>query len=97
MHITVSFADGSPARISSINTALRHFRPSFIHIWELKTFWHEKLICEDDVEVRTLADTTDAGSGGWVMLLIPQPPDRRTRISGVGVAHLFCLFSPIGI
>lgn len=76
MHITVSFADGSPARISSINTALRHFRPSFIHIWELKTFWHEKLICEDDVEVRSLGDTTDAGSGRWVMLLIPQPPDR---------------------
>ena len=50
MHITMSFADGSPARISSINTALRHFRPSFIHIWELKTFWHEKTICEDDVE-----------------------------------------------
>lgn len=52
MHITMSFADGSPARISSINTALRHFRPSFIHIWELKTFWHERIICEDDVEVR---------------------------------------------
>ena len=51
MHITMSFADGSPARISSINTALRHFRPSFIHIWELKTFWHERIICEDDVEV----------------------------------------------
>ncbi|CAM9520378.1 unnamed protein product, partial [Hapterophycus canaliculatus] len=56
MHITMSFADGSPARISSINTALRHFRPSFIHIWELKTFWHEKIICEDDVEVHTFED-----------------------------------------
>ncbi|CAM9341794.1 unnamed protein product [Pylaiella littoralis] len=56
MHITMSFADGSPARISSINTALRHFRPSFVHIWELKTFWHEKVICEDDVEVHTFED-----------------------------------------
>ncbi|CAM9132139.1 unnamed protein product [Ectocarpus fasciculatus] len=56
MHITMSFADGSPARISSINAALRHFRPSFIHIWELKTFWHEKAICEDDVEVHTFED-----------------------------------------
>lgn len=55
MHITMSFADGSPARISSINTALRHFRPSFVHIWELKTFWHEKVICEDDVEVRPVS------------------------------------------
>ncbi|CAN0427409.1 unnamed protein product, partial [Ectocarpus sp. 12 AP-2014] len=56
MHITMSFADGSPARISSINAALRHFKPSFIHIWELKTFWHEKAICEDDVEVHTFED-----------------------------------------
>lgn len=54
MHITMSFADGSPARISSVNTALRPFRPSFIHIWELKTFWNEKIICEDDIEVRSL-------------------------------------------
>lgn len=60
MHITMSFADGSPARISSINTALRHFRPSFIHIWELKTFWHEKAICEDDVEASSSAPVETA-------------------------------------
>jgi hypothetical protein len=39
--ITISFADGSPARISAINASLRPYRPSFVHMWELKTFWHD--------------------------------------------------------
>lgn len=49
--ITISFADGSPARISAINAALRPYRPSFMHTWELKTFWHHAKMCLDDVEV----------------------------------------------
>ncbi|CAM9747199.1 unnamed protein product [Discosporangium mesarthrocarpum] len=65
MHITMSFADGSPARISSINAALRPYRPSYIHIWELKTFWKEARICEDDVEVHTFED---------IDMLPPVPP-----------------------
>lgn len=72
MHITMSFADGSPARISSINTALRHFRPSFIHIWELKTFWHEKVICEDDVEASL--------SRFGIVLASPERASRRPRV-----------------
>lgn len=56
MHLTISFADGSPARISAINSSLRHYRPSFMHIWELKTFWHEGRICEEDIEVHTFED-----------------------------------------
>eukprot|EP00611_Tribonema_gayanum_P025851 TRINITY_DN5_c1_g3_i2.p1 TRINITY_DN5_c1_g3~~TRINITY_DN5_c1_g3_i2.p1 ORF type:complete len:770 (-),score=258.58 TRINITY_DN5_c1_g3_i2:112-2421(-) len=60
MHLTISFADGSPARISSINASLRHYRPSYMHIWELKTFWHEGRICEDDVEAHTFEDIETA-------------------------------------
>ena len=77
MHITMSFADGSPARISSINTALRHFRPSFIHIWELKTFWHERIICEDDVEVRRAGGR--ARQKKTMMLVLLKSPTRAYR------------------
>ncbi len=52
MRLTVSFADGSPARISAINASLRPYRPTFMHIWELKTLWNEGRVSEDDVEVR---------------------------------------------
>lgn len=49
--LTISFADGSPARISAINAALRPYRPSFMHTWELKTFWHHAKMCLEDVEI----------------------------------------------
>ena len=48
--VTLSFADGSPARTHAIQTALRIFRPTYFHIWQLKTFWHERKIVDDDVE-----------------------------------------------
>lgn len=54
--ITISFADGSPARISAINASLRPYRPSFVHMWELKTFWHHARMCLEDVEVHTFED-----------------------------------------
>ena len=64
LRITVSFADGSPARISAIHAALRPYKPTFMHIWQLQTFWHERKMCRDDVEVLSFADvdTTPAVS-----------------------------------
>lgn len=50
LNVTLSFADGSSARISAINASLRHYRPSFMHYWQLKTFWHQAKICWDDIE-----------------------------------------------
>ena len=49
LHVTMSFADGSSARISAINAALRIYRPSYLHFWQLKTFWHNGTISEDDI------------------------------------------------
>ena len=40
LHVTMSFADGSSARINSINAALRIYKPYYFHFWQLKTFWH---------------------------------------------------------
>ena len=48
--LTLSFADGSSARISAINAALKPYRPNYMHFWQLKTFWSEAKICDDDIE-----------------------------------------------
>jgi len=48
--VTLSFADGSSARVSAINASLKHYRPDYMHFWQLKTFWSELKLCDDDVE-----------------------------------------------
>lgn len=50
-HLTLSFADGAPARTHAIQAALRTYRPTYFHVWQLKTFWHESKISSDDIEV----------------------------------------------
>jgi len=47
--VTLSFADGAPARTHAIQTSLRAYKPSTMHFYELKTFWYETKICDDDV------------------------------------------------
>jgi cytidine deaminase len=32
------------------------FRPTYFHIWQLKTFWHERKIVDDDVEVHSFEE-----------------------------------------
>lgn len=44
LKITISFADGSSARISAINASLKNYRPSYMHFWVLKTFWRERKV-----------------------------------------------------
>ncbi|KAL7563302.1 hypothetical protein ACA910_016662 [Epithemia clementina (nom. ined.)] len=51
LSVTLSFADGSSARTYAIQAGLRQYRPTFFHFWQLKTFWHESKIVDDDIEV----------------------------------------------
>jgi hypothetical protein len=60
LKLTLSFADGSTARISAINASLKYFtypsfpylcfllflfcRPNYMHFWILKSFWREKKV-----------------------------------------------------
>lgn len=53
MSVTLSAADGSTARTHAIRECLRPFRPAFFHFWQLKTFWHETKIVDDDLEVHS--------------------------------------------
>lgn len=54
--VTLSYADGSPARNYAIQAALRPYRPTYYHCWQLKTFWHESKIVDSDIEVHSFED-----------------------------------------
>ena len=41
LHTTLSITDGPPARVSAIHASLRSFSPDCLHMWQLKSFWHE--------------------------------------------------------
>ncbi|KAG7400002.1 hypothetical protein PHYBOEH_007343 [Phytophthora boehmeriae] len=49
-HVTIAYADGPPARLSALNASLRMYKPSYLHIWQLKTFWHERKLSMADVD-----------------------------------------------
>jgi cytidine deaminase len=53
MRVTLSFADGSPARTHAIQASLRPYKPTYFHFWQLKTFWHESKVVDDDIEVHS--------------------------------------------
>jgi len=54
--VTYSFADGSAARSHAIQAALRPYRPTYFHFWQLKTFWHESKITVEDIEVHSFEE-----------------------------------------
>jgi hypothetical protein len=56
MSVTLSFADGSPARNHAIQAALRTYKPTYFHCWQLKTFWHESKIVDSDIEVHSFEE-----------------------------------------
>lgn len=49
-HVTIAYTDGPPARLSALNASLRIYEPSYLHIWQLKTFWHERKLSMADVD-----------------------------------------------
>jgi cytidine deaminase len=54
--VAYSFADGSAARSHAIQAALRPYRPTYFHFWQLKTFWHESKITDEDIEVHSFEE-----------------------------------------
>ena len=56
MTLCLSFADGSSARINAMSASLKYYKPTYIHFWQIKTFWRKMQICEDDVEWHTFEE-----------------------------------------
>ena len=80
MNVTLSFADGSPARNHAIQAALRAYKPTYFHCWQLKTFWHESKIVDSDIEVHSFEemetlppiDITNITKNSTTMQQLPQ-------------------------
>ena len=68
LHLTISLADGAPARISALNASLRSYRPDYLHIWRMKTYWDSQVLCEEDVEFHSFKK------------LEMRPPIHRTQL-----------------
>ena len=81
--VAISFADGAPARVSTIHKSLRLYRPTCMYVWQLKTFWEQRVLSEDDVEVlpfeaaETVPATPTAEATGDVRVLVAEV--RRLR------------------
>jgi len=53
LRMTVGLTDGSPARLAALNASLRAFHPNYLHMWQLKTFWHEYKFLSSDILYQT--------------------------------------------
>ena len=40
---------GAPARIAALNASLRPYRPNYLHLWRLKTYWDSDTLSEQAV------------------------------------------------
>ena len=56
MKIAVALTDGTPARLAAITASLRNYRPIFLHMWQLKSFWYSRLVSDSDVDTQTFED-----------------------------------------
>lgn len=50
LHTTMSLTDGAPARVTAIASALRSYKPDYLHMYELKSFWHSASVQLQDVD-----------------------------------------------
>lgn len=58
--VALSFADGAPARTHAIQASLRPYKPIYYHFWQLKTFWHDSKLCDEDIEVHPFEEMETA-------------------------------------
>ena len=55
MNVTLSLCDGPPARMAALSAGLRWYKPSTLHMWQLKSFWHEGSMLEEVVHMQSFA------------------------------------------
>ena len=56
MHVTLALTDGAPARVQALQACLRNYRPVFLHVWQLKSFWHDRTLTVEDLDIQTFED-----------------------------------------
>ena len=50
--LTMALCGGAPARLQALTAAFRDMQPYLLHVWRLKTFWHQGLLRKDDVDMQ---------------------------------------------
>ena len=50
--LTMALCGGAPARLQALTAAFRDMQPYLLHVWRLKTFWHQGLLRRDDVDMQ---------------------------------------------
>ena len=50
--MTMALCGGAPARLQALTAAFRDMQPYLLHVWRLKTFWHQGLLRRDDVDMQ---------------------------------------------
>lgn len=50
--LTVALCDGAPARLQALMASFRDMQPYLLHMWQLKSFWHQGKLCENDVDIQ---------------------------------------------
>mmetsp|Transcript_19748 Transcript_19748/g.25596 ORF Transcript_19748/g.25596 Transcript_19748/m.25596 type:complete len:508 (-) Transcript_19748:355-1878(-) len=51
--VSIALTDGSPARMAALSASLRKYRPTYLHMWQLKTFWHRRCLLRSDLKVES--------------------------------------------
>lgn len=74
MHVTLSLCDGPPARMAALSAGLRWYRPSTLHMWQLKAFWHEGSLREEVVHLQSYSQAE-----GTPPVLAATHPDAAVR------------------
>mmetsp|Transcript_4026 Transcript_4026/g.7061 ORF Transcript_4026/g.7061 Transcript_4026/m.7061 type:complete len:544 (-) Transcript_4026:13-1644(-) len=49
LRCTMALTDGSPARLAALNASMRIYKPNYLHMWQLKTFWYEYQFLRSDL------------------------------------------------
>ena len=61
-------SEGTVARVAAINAGLRPYRPACLHMFQLKTFWHELKMTLQDIDFHsfeTLETTPHVRERDW--------------------------------
>nr|CCA18497.1 conserved hypothetical protein [Albugo laibachii Nc14] len=99
-HITIAYTDGPPARLSALNASLRIYQPSYLHIWQVKRFWHEQKVCMEDIDfhsfekIEATASVAFAEAEPMVQLVVQEMcvfRDQFLKAQGEGEVESFWL------
>ena len=53
LRVTIALTVGASARLAALQASLRLYSPTYIHMWQTKTFWHERRMDVADVQLQS--------------------------------------------